>query len=198
MQSSNNPAGALDNYRDPEFAKSGIVNAKSGINLRKEPDIKSEKAGKFENGREVLVLDKSGPSEIIENKKSNWFYITDGKQSGWCFGGFIEITEHYIDGLAGYCIGDKLDTSELERIPKSSNKYYSLNFIKDDFYIEPKFDKIFVFTDDDDYIGMVGVSKSFDSYEEAAAYYRRLINIVENHYELSQLKVSENKETSSS
>ena len=67
----------------------GYVNAKSGINLRKEPTTKSEKVCGFSYNTKVMIIDKNGPQATFEKITSNWYLITDGTRVGWAFGGFI-------------------------------------------------------------------------------------------------------------
>lgn len=71
----------------------GIITAKSGINIRKEPKANSQKIGSIENNTEVTILDINGPKQTIENISSNWYKVTDGKVSGWCFGGFVNVVD---------------------------------------------------------------------------------------------------------
>ena len=68
----------------------GYVNAKSGINLRKEPNTKSEKVCGLPCNTKVIIMDKNGPQATFEKITSNWFLITDGTRVGWAFGGFIK------------------------------------------------------------------------------------------------------------
>ena len=67
----------------------GYINAKSGINLRKEPNTKSEKVCGFPFNTKVIIIDKNGPQATFEKITSNWYLITDGTRAGWAFGGFI-------------------------------------------------------------------------------------------------------------
>ena len=67
----------------------GFVNAKSGINLRKEPNTKSEKVCGFPFNCRVMILDNNGPQATIEKITSKWCLITNGTKVGWAFGGFI-------------------------------------------------------------------------------------------------------------
>lgn len=67
----------------------GFVNAKSSINLRKEPNTKSEKVCGLSYDTQVMILDYNGPKATFENITSNWYLITDGTKVGWAFGGFI-------------------------------------------------------------------------------------------------------------
>ena len=68
----------------------GYINAKSGINLRKEPNTKSEKVCGFPLNTKVIIIDKNGPSATFEKITSNWYLISDGTRTGWAFGGFIK------------------------------------------------------------------------------------------------------------
>lgn len=67
----------------------GYVNAKSGINLRKEPNTKSEKVLGLPFNCQVMILNPNGPQATFEKITSNWYLITDGTKVGWAFGGFI-------------------------------------------------------------------------------------------------------------
>ena len=68
----------------------GYVNAKSGINLRKAPNTKSEKVSGLPYNCQVMILEKNGPQATFENITSNWCLVTDGTKVGWAFGGFIK------------------------------------------------------------------------------------------------------------
>ena len=68
----------------------GYINAKSGINLRKEPNTKSEKVCGFPFNTKIFIIDKNGPQATFEKITSNWYLITDGTRVGWAFGGFIK------------------------------------------------------------------------------------------------------------
>lgn len=67
----------------------GYINAKSGINLRKEPSTKAEKVCGLAFNTKVMILDTNGPQATFEKITSNWYLITDGTKVGWAFGGFI-------------------------------------------------------------------------------------------------------------
>ena len=69
----------------------GIITAKSGVFARKEPNIKSQKVGGFAYNTKVSILATNGPKETIENITSNWYKVTDGETTGWCFGGFVNL-----------------------------------------------------------------------------------------------------------
>ena len=71
----------------------GYINAKSGINLREEPNTKSEKVCGLPYNTQVMILDKNGPQATFEKITSNWYFITDGTRVGWAFGGFIRMTK---------------------------------------------------------------------------------------------------------
>ena len=68
----------------------GYIDAKSGINLRKEPTTKAEKVCGFPYNTKVMIIDKNGPQATFEKITSNWYLITDGTRVGWAFGGFIK------------------------------------------------------------------------------------------------------------
>ncbi len=85
-QSSNNYTYNISNNKTI-----GVITAKSGVNARKEPNTKSQKVGSFAYNKEVTILDTNGPKQTIENITSNWYKVTDGEVTGWCFGGFVSI-----------------------------------------------------------------------------------------------------------
>lgn len=75
----------------------GQINAKSGVNLRKEPSTNSQKVGGFAYNTEVTILDTNGPKQTIENISSNWYKVTNGEVTGWCFGGFVSVSNQYVN-----------------------------------------------------------------------------------------------------
>ncbi len=76
-------------YNDSNNKTIGVITAKSGVNARKEPNTKAQKVGSFAYNKEVTILNVNGPKQTIENITSNWYKVTDGKITGWVFGGFI-------------------------------------------------------------------------------------------------------------
>ena len=83
-----------DSYNKKDFDNKvvGTITAKSGVNLRKEPNTYSQKIGEgLAFDTKVIILDMNGPKQTIENIYSNWYKVTDGKDTGWCFGGFVKI-----------------------------------------------------------------------------------------------------------
>ena len=70
----------------------GYISAKSGINIRQEPITNSKKVGSFQYNKKVTVLDLNGPKQTLEGVTSNWYKITDGEITGWCFGGFVSLS----------------------------------------------------------------------------------------------------------
>ena len=69
----------------------GKITAKSGLNLREAPSTQTKKVGGLAYDTEVIIVDKSNNTDTFENITSNWYKVTDGKVTGWAFGGFIEI-----------------------------------------------------------------------------------------------------------
>ncbi len=92
-QPSDNTKSYVSYINDNSNKTIGIITAKSGINIRKEPKSNSQKVGSIANNAEVTILDTNGPKQTIENISSNWYKVTDGKVSGWCFGGFVNVVD---------------------------------------------------------------------------------------------------------
>ncbi len=73
--------------------KPAIINAASGLSMREKPARSAKLIIKLQQGTKVEIIDKNGPAEQIEGKRSNWFKIVSGGHTGWVFGGFIQETQ---------------------------------------------------------------------------------------------------------
>ncbi len=67
------------------------VLAINGLNLRKEPNLKSAVVGNLNFG-EIVQIDEEGRNDSIDGVKSNWYKvckISGNCDEGWCFGGYL-------------------------------------------------------------------------------------------------------------
>ncbi len=67
-----------------------VITAASGLSLREKPARNAKLIVKLLQGTKVEIIDKNGPTEQIEGKRSNWFKVISGSRTGWAFGGFIQ------------------------------------------------------------------------------------------------------------
>ncbi len=70
--------------------ESAVIAAASGLSMREKPVRSAKLIVKLQQGTKVEIIDKNGPAEQIEGKRSNWFKITSGSHTGWVFGGFVQ------------------------------------------------------------------------------------------------------------
>lgn len=83
--------------KDESFGKDSFdayikadVNTK--INIRKEPDVNSEKTGAVFNNSIVKVYKMSDDKSVIDGTASNWLYIKSSENiEGWIFGDFVYV-----------------------------------------------------------------------------------------------------------
>lgn len=66
------------------------VISNEGLNVRKEPNLNSEKVGLLKNNQIVRATKKTSELIEIDGIKSNWFYIEYHNLSGWVFGGYLK------------------------------------------------------------------------------------------------------------
>ncbi len=67
-----------------------IITAASGLSMREKPARTAKLIVKLRQGTKVEIIDKNGPAEQIEGKRSNWFKVNSSGQTGWVFGGFLQ------------------------------------------------------------------------------------------------------------
>jgi len=67
-----------------------MVETKSGLFLRKEPDTKSKSLFLLPHGTKITVLEKTQKEENISNTRGVWFKIKHNGQDGWVFSGFLK------------------------------------------------------------------------------------------------------------
>ena len=76
---------------DCAFAgESATITAASGLSMREKPARNAKLIVKLQQGTKVEVIDRNGPAEQIEGRRSNWCKITFRGHTGWVFGGFIQ------------------------------------------------------------------------------------------------------------
>lgn len=66
-----------------------IVNAQGGLILRAGGGRQHKSITLIPVNSKVIILDKSGPSEVIEDLRGNWFKIRYQNYQGWAFSGFL-------------------------------------------------------------------------------------------------------------
>ncbi len=86
--------GYFQTWDDGEYIalQPGTVAAPSGLTLRDKPSVKGNKIMTLKRDAQVIVLDSTGEEETIEGKKSCWFRVRVGKDEGYAFGGFMQMT----------------------------------------------------------------------------------------------------------
>ncbi len=75
--------------------KDFFVSPMSGLVLRQNPSISSEKILIIPYMSSVTVKDINGPKEVISNIEANWYKVDYQGISGWVFSGFL--TDEWID-----------------------------------------------------------------------------------------------------
>jgi len=70
--------------------ESAVIAAASGLSLREKPARNAKLIVKLRQGTKIEVIDRNGPEEQIEGKRSNWFKVSSGAHTGWVFGGFVQ------------------------------------------------------------------------------------------------------------
>lgn len=69
----------------------GIVVAKSGAKLRKEPNFKGEKIATIAVEEQVVILGESDNFDTFENTTSKWLQVRYHNNVGWVFGTLIHV-----------------------------------------------------------------------------------------------------------
>ena len=71
-----------------------FVNSFSGLNMRLSPDVSSEKIILIPNNSEVLIIETSERSDIIDGVESKWYKIKYMDYIGWVFWGYLSKKMH--------------------------------------------------------------------------------------------------------
>ena len=79
------------NQLDTTKNEIGIVNAKSGLNLRKTSSQNSEIILTIPFGEEVEILDEIEKNEILSNKTGNWYEVSYAGNRGWVSGEYVQM-----------------------------------------------------------------------------------------------------------
>ena len=69
---------------------SRLINAKSGLRLRKTPDLNSEKILLIQNGEIVELIEEKKEIVTINEVSGKWTKINYNGQKGWVFGGYLD------------------------------------------------------------------------------------------------------------
>ena len=67
-----------------------VVTAASGLSMREKPARTAKLVVKLDHGAKIEIIDRNGPTEQIEGKRSSWFKVNSGGHTGWVFGGFVQ------------------------------------------------------------------------------------------------------------
>lgn len=70
--------------------KSGIVTAKKGLKLRKEPNLNSKTLKVIKPGKVVKIISKTDSKEIINGNLNNWILVYANETEGWVWGYYIK------------------------------------------------------------------------------------------------------------
>lgn len=103
--------------------KTGSVIAESGLVLRKNPIVHSERLDLIPKGSKITILDSEGPAHEIDGIQSNWFKVEYNGKTGWAFGGYIRT------------IYDKIPKVQLEKRWESSSLVNCVAFSPDGNFI---------------------------------------------------------------
>lgn len=112
---------------DESFTKDSFdayikADANTKINMRKEPDVNSEKTGIVYNNSIVKVYRISDNKTVIDGTASNWLYIKSSENiEGWVFGDYVYVERN-----------EKPSVEKNEDITYYFNYYDRVNFIRTD------------------------------------------------------------------
>lgn len=82
--------GKKDAPKQPgTIGRTMYVSPKDGLNVREAPDKKSKRLATLPKGEKVTVLAEQPSDEKIDGVIAPWMQITNGKITGWAFGGFL-------------------------------------------------------------------------------------------------------------
>lgn len=73
----------------PGRSKFAWIAARSGLRLRKTPDLNGKKIGLVPFNSRVEILEEAGESRTIDGKKGQWTRIRWRQLKGWVFGGYL-------------------------------------------------------------------------------------------------------------
>lgn len=76
-----NFSNASENYK--------FITAKSGLNLRKLPNLKSKLITTIPFNEKVEIIDKTKKQTTILNVSSNWYKVKYNSEIGWVFGAYL-------------------------------------------------------------------------------------------------------------
>ena len=71
--------------------KYGIVNAKSGLNLRENSSISSKKITTIPYKSIIFIIQINGPNDVINGVEGNWYNVRFNGEKGWVWGQYIDI-----------------------------------------------------------------------------------------------------------
>jgi cell division protein YceG involved in septum cleavage len=77
------------------YSNSFYIAAKSGLLLRKSPNLNSEKVTIIPFMEEVKVLEKKENVEIIDDVKAKWFKVKYRKSEAWLFSGYLSNNRNF-------------------------------------------------------------------------------------------------------
>jgi flagellar hook assembly protein FlgD len=69
------------------------VNSPEGLNVRKEPELNSERIFTIPNNDIVYILKKDVKNVTIDGKNDRWYFVQYNEYYGWVFGGYLIETE---------------------------------------------------------------------------------------------------------
>jgi uncharacterized protein YgiM (DUF1202 family) len=69
----------------------GLVKATHGLNLRKTASSSGQVLASIPANSSVEIISQDGPEETIGSRTANWMQVRFNEQSGWVWGGFIEV-----------------------------------------------------------------------------------------------------------
>ncbi|WBU87912.1 SH3 domain-containing protein [Cellulophaga omnivescoria] len=128
------------------FAQEHIVTAKSGLSIRREPSIESDRIGKLNYGQTVDVLKETIESfQVIDNNETisgYWVKIkVDNSNYGYIFNGYLKFKKDYTDyTVAKQFLNAHVRGSILEKRFLTTKNFKEIcnKTSEQDFYYEPE------------------------------------------------------------